>query len=60
MQVYAPDGAIGRPAFALAPSPPVLTGLRIGVLDNAKPNAGVLMVRCRTTGRADRGGGRAS
>jgi hypothetical protein len=45
MLVYAPDGAIGRPAFTLAPSPAVLTGLRIGVLDNAKPNARLLMVR---------------
>jgi hypothetical protein len=45
MQIYAPDGAIGRPVYTLAPSPSTLSGLRIGVLDNAKPNAGVLMVR---------------
>jgi len=45
MQVYAPDGAIGRPPFTLAASPPVLTGLRIGILDNAKPNARLLMIR---------------
>ena len=45
MKVYAPDGAIGKPPRALAPSRPTLRGLRIGVLDNAKPNAGVLMAR---------------
>jgi hypothetical protein len=45
MQIYAPDGAIGRPAFSRAPSPKVLAGLRIGVLDNAKPNARFLMSR---------------
>lgn len=45
VQVYAPDGAIGRPSYALAASPPVLAGLRIGVLDNAKPNARLLMTR---------------
>jgi hypothetical protein len=45
MEIYAPDGRIGRPAYSLAPSPPVLQGLRIGVLDNAKPNARLLMER---------------
>jgi hypothetical protein len=45
VEIYAPDGAIGRPLYSLAPSPATLSGLRIGVLDNAKPNAGLLMVR---------------
>jgi hypothetical protein len=45
VEIYAPDGAIGRPVFGLAPSPAVLTGLRIGVLDNGKPNARLLMER---------------
>ena len=45
MQILAPDGAVGRPGATLAPSPAVLTGLRIGVLDNAKPNALVAMER---------------
>ncbi len=45
MKIYAPDGAIGRPSHDRAPSPSVLTGLRIGVLDNAKPNARLLMER---------------
>jgi hypothetical protein len=45
MQIYAPDGDIGRPAFSRASSPAVLAGLRIGVLDNAKPNARFLMQR---------------
>jgi hypothetical protein len=45
VEIYAPDGAIGRPTFALAPAPAVLTGLRVGVLDNGKPNARLLMAR---------------
>jgi hypothetical protein len=43
--VYAPDGAVGPAPVALAPSPNVLTGVRIGVLDNGKPNAGLLLTR---------------
>jgi hypothetical protein len=45
MEIYAPDGAIGRPTYSLAPSPAVLTGLRVGVLDNGKPNARLIMSR---------------
>jgi hypothetical protein len=45
LEIYAPDGAIGRPVFSLAPSPAVLTGLRVGVLDNGKPNARLIMAR---------------
>ena len=45
MKVYAPDGATGRPPRTLAPSRPTLRGLRLGVLDNGKPNARLLMVR---------------
>jgi hypothetical protein len=45
VQIYAPDGAIGRPSLSRAASPTVLAGLRIGVLDNAKPNARLLMER---------------
>jgi hypothetical protein len=45
VEIYAPDGQIGRPTFSLAESPPVLTGLRIGVLENGKPNARFLMQR---------------
>jgi hypothetical protein len=45
VEIYAPDGAIGRPTFSLAASPAVLTGLRVGVLDNGKPNARLLMQR---------------
>ena len=44
-KIYAPDGALGRPPVALAASRPVLGGLRIGVLDNGKPNARLLMAR---------------
>ncbi len=45
MQVYAPGGSIGKPPRTLAPGLSALGGRRIGVLDNAKPNAGLLMVR---------------
>lgn len=45
VEIHAPEGTIGAPAARLAPAPPVLAGLRIGVLDNAKPNARLLMER---------------
>jgi hypothetical protein len=45
VQIYAPDGPIGAPASPRVPGPPLLAGLRIGVLDNAKPNARLVMVR---------------
>ena len=45
MQIYAPDGDVGAPAALRQPGRPVLRGLRIGVLDNAKPNARLVMER---------------
>jgi hypothetical protein len=45
IQVYAPDGRVGRPPVRLAESPSRLGGMRIGVLDNGKPNARLLMTR---------------
>ena len=45
MRIYAPDGAVGPSAASLAPSEPVLAGKRIGILDNSKPNAGLLLRR---------------
>ena len=45
MLIHTPDGEVGPPAVAPAPSPAVLAGLRIGILDNTKPNAGVLLER---------------
>ena len=45
MQIHAPDGAVGRPSTPLAPSPVTLAGRRIGVLDNGKPNARLLLTR---------------
>lgn len=44
MQIYAPDGTVGTATQSLAPSVPVLTGRRIGVLDNGKPHARLLML----------------
>lgn len=45
MKIHAPDGAVGPPAATLAPPLPVLAGKRIGILDNTKPNAGLLLGR---------------
>ncbi len=43
--IYRPDGAIGQARASLAPAPKSLTGARIAVLDNGKPNAALLMTR---------------
>lgn len=43
--IFAPDGPVGAPPLVMAPSPSVLSGLRIGVLDNGKPNARLWMQR---------------
>ncbi len=40
-----PDGETGDPSRSLAPSLDVLTGVRVGVLDNTKPNADVILDR---------------
>ena len=45
MKIYPPDGSIGKPSLAQAATPSVIAGLRIGVLDNGKPNARLMMVR---------------
>lgn len=45
MRIYAPDGAIGLPPSPLAPPPLALVGRRIGVLENGKPNARLLLTR---------------
>ena len=45
MKIHTPVGDIGPEPVALAPSPPVLAGRRIGILDNTKPNAGLLLGR---------------
>ena len=45
MRIYAPEGVAGPPATSLAPAEPVLAGRRIGILDNSKPNAGLLLGR---------------
>ena len=57
MQIYAPDGPIGTPDSPRVPGRAVLTGLRIGVLDNGKPNARLVMVRAASQ-LADRTGAR--
>ena len=45
VKIYAPAGEVGPEPVGLASSPPVLAGKRIGILDNTKPNAGVLLDR---------------
>ena len=45
IRIYSPEGGVGRPLRSLAASPDVLAGLRLGILDNGKPNAAALMQR---------------
>ena len=45
IQILPPDGRIGAAPAPRAPGHRVLTGLTIGVLDNGKPNARLLMSR---------------
>ncbi len=45
MQIYTPEGARGRPPVSRSPSLSSLRGARIGILDNLKPNAGLLLGR---------------
>src|SRR3954453_18644253 len=47
--IYLPDSEPGPEIVHLAPSPASLAGLRIGVLDNGKPNAAVVMTRAAET-----------
>lgn len=48
VEIHTPAGEVGPEPVGLAPSPSVLAGRRIGVLDNTKPNAGVLLERMAT------------
>lgn len=41
--IYSPEGPRGISPQQLAPVPSVLAGVRIGVLDNRKPNARLLL-----------------
>jgi hypothetical protein len=45
MHVLDPAGRAEAPLRPLAPRPQALAGLTIGLLDNSKPNAGVLLER---------------
>ena len=49
VMIYLPDSAPGPETAVLAPSPTSLAGKRIAVLDNGKPNAGVVMKRAAET-----------
>src|SRR2546430_1832946 len=57
--IYLPDSEPGPETVRLAPSPASLTGLRIAVLDNGKPNAALVMTRAAET-LAERTGARVS
>ena len=41
--IYSPEGPIGSAPRMLAAAPAVLAGVRLGVLDNRKPNARLLL-----------------
>jgi hypothetical protein len=43
VRVFRPDGAVAPLGHHISPPRRVLAGARIGVLDNGKPNAGLLM-----------------
>ena len=43
MEVLSPVRAAATQTKRLAPRPPRLRGCRVGILDNSKPNAGVLL-----------------
>ena len=45
MEIYTPNGNTGEPERSLSPPLPLLTGLSLGILDNTKPNAGLLLDR---------------
>ncbi len=45
IQILSPEGNVGVGVIGLAPSPDVLAGRRIAVLDNGKPGAAWLMTR---------------
>ena len=44
-RIYSPEGPSGSVPLELAPAPKVLAGVRLGVLDNRKPNARLLLER---------------
>jgi hypothetical protein len=45
LHIYAPDGAVGVAARALASAPATLAGRKLMILDNGKPGADVLLAR---------------
>lgn len=45
VKIHTPAGEVGPEPVSLAASPGVLAGKRIGVLDNTKPNADILLNR---------------
>ena len=55
MKIYSPQGRVGHPPATQAEALPSLAGKRIGILDNRKPNAGLLMGRIAERLAADHG-----
>jgi hypothetical protein len=45
LKIYSPTGNIGEPQKSLASPASVLNGKAIGILDNTKPNANILLQR---------------
>lgn len=45
MRISSPEGAVGQRTVTLAPSPDLLAGRRLAVLDNGKPGAALVLGR---------------
>ncbi|MEM9204356.1 MAG: hypothetical protein AAGC53_22165 [Actinomycetota bacterium] len=45
MLIHTPEGNVGEIPIAGAASVPVLAGVTVGLLDNRKPNAGLVLER---------------
>lgn len=45
MQILSPEGTVGTAPHTPAPAPAVLTGMRVAVLENGKPNARLLLTQ---------------
>ena len=55
MRIHSPEGPVGAPPRELADAPGVLSGRRVALLDNGKPNADVLLA-CLAAELGDRTG----
>lgn len=49
MKIYSPEGKIAEESIGLASAPKDLKGVKLGILDNSKPNAGHFMKQAAQT-----------